>query len=354
MSAATLASPRRLAQPGRRRLVTGAAAMALALIALGALLVWRQGSWAAASFVERPMLDRGDIPAALAIGPDGAPWFTIESSDSLGVLHGTTITKLPKGRENLEPLGLAVTPDGDVWFTDAIAESIGHLAPDGRLESFPLPSRITQFGRLALAPDGAVWFADGWTNGIIRLQAGDFTPFPARLPNAGPFGVAVDPHGTIWATFQTTNQLVRIGPDGQMTELEVPTRSGGPTDVAIGGDGSVWFVELRAGKIGRFADGRFTEFTVPATDAGITGLAVAPDGAVWFTELRQHKLGRLRDGRFTEFRIPRDDARPFGIAVDSAGNVWYTDLAGWLGTLPADAARFPALDPRGIFPWLPA
>jgi virginiamycin B lyase len=101
----------------------------------------------------------------------------------------------------------------------------------------------------------------------------------------------------------------------------------------------VWFLELAANKIGRFAAGHFEEFVVPTAAAGLTGLAVAPDGGVWFTELRGHRLGRVHAGGITEFVLPRADARPFGIAVDADNNVWYTDLSGWLGRLDADQAR---------------
>jgi virginiamycin B lyase len=101
----------------------------------------------------------------------------------------------------------------------------------------------------------------------------------------------------------------------------------------------VWFLEMQANKIGRFANGQFTEFPVPTRSAGLTALAIAPDGAVWFTELRGQRLGRLRDGVITEFPLPQGDARPFGIAVDGSGNVWYTDLSGGLGRLSAERAR---------------
>jgi virginiamycin B lyase len=327
--------------------------LALALIiVLGGVGVaaWRYGPWSPPQFVERQMLVRGDIPAALAIAADGSVWFTIENANAIGVLRGGVLERLPKGRESLEPLGLAVSADGHVWFTDAITESIGHLSPDGKLESFRLPTGITQFGRLALAPDGGVWFTDSWSNSIVRLADGRFTPYEPSMPNASPFGVAVDSNGTVWATLQTANRLVRITPDGQFTELELPTRSAGPVDVAIDRSGGVWFIELRAGKIGRYAGGRFAEFPVPGPQAGLTNLAVAPDGSVWFTALREHKLVRLRDGSFSDFHLPRGDARPFGVAVDPAGNVWYTDIAGWLGTLSADEAQAAGLDLRALLP----
>ena len=103
----------------------------------------------------------------------------------------------------------------------------------------------------------------------------------------------------------------------------------------------MWFLELRANKIGRFAEGRFTEFVLPTSSAGLTALAAAPDGAVWFTELSVGKLGRLQDGKVAEFRLPRAESRPFSVVVDAANNVWYTDLSGWLGMLPARVAKAP-------------
>jgi virginiamycin B lyase len=151
--------------------------------------------------------------------------------------------------------------------------------------------------------------------------------------------VAVAHDGTVWATLQNANKLLRIAPDGEKTAFDVPTRRSGLGDIAVDAAGAVWFLEISANKIGRFAGGRFEEFVVPTQNAGLTALAVAPDGAAWFTELRAHRLGRLHDGAITEFALPRQDARPFGITVDAGNNVWYTDLSGWLGRLHADRAR---------------
>ena len=112
----------------------------------------------------------------------------------------------------------------------------------------------------------------------------------------------------------------------------------------------MWFLELRAGKLGRYAAGRFEEFSIPGPQAGLTSLAIAPDGAVWLSALREHKLIRFRDGRFTDFELPRASARPLGMAADELGNVWYTDLGGWLGSVRAEEAHAAGIHPRA---WLP-
>ena len=308
----------------------------LLIVAAGLVFVW--GPWRDSGFVEHRMLRRTDIPAAIAIAPDGAVWFTIEMSDAIGVHRQGRLERVSKQTYNLESLGLDVDAAGNVWFTDGPARAVSRMAPDGSIRSFPLTTGVVRLGRLAVAPDNAVWFADATTASVTRLKDGVFTRHASRSAGAAPWGVAVEPRGTVWATLPEANRLARIIGDGQMMEFDVPTRGSGLGDVAVDATGAVWFLEQQAGKIGRFADGRFTEFAIPTPSSGLTALAVAPDGAVWVTELRSGRLGRLRDGRVTEFRLPRADARPFGVAVDRANNVWYTDLGGWLGMLRAAQA----------------
>jgi len=318
----------------RTRLVAGA----LLAVAVAAL-VWWVGPWSDSGFVEYAMLRRTDIPTAVAIAPDGTVWFTIEFSDTMGRLRNGRVETLPKGKQNVEPIGLAVDAAGFAWYTDGPLRAISRMAPDGAITSFALSTPIARLARLAVGPDGAVWFAEGTAFSVTRLKDGVFTRHEVGSIVATPFGVAVDRSGTVWATVQSSNKLVRITPAGEVSELEPPTRAGGLGDVAVDGEGSVWLLEMRANRIARFAAGRFTEFPVPTPQAGLVALAVGPDGTVWFTELRAGRLGRLQHGAVTEFRLPRRHARPFGIAVDRAGNVWYTDLSGWLGMLKAERAR---------------
>jgi virginiamycin B lyase len=105
--------------------------------------------------------------------------------------------------------------------------------------------------------------------------------------------------------------------------------------VAVGADGSVWFLQFRANRIGQLKDGKFADFAVAKENAGLSGLAVAADGAVWFGMMRRASLGRLRGGRIDTFRLPRENARPYSLAIDREGNVWYADITGYVGMLPA-------------------
>jgi virginiamycin B lyase len=319
-------------------------ALALVIVIGAGFVSWRTGSGSTGGFHE-VQLAPADIPVGIAPSPDGSVWFTLEASDALGILRDGTVRKLPKGADSIEPLGLAIDAGGRAWYTEAPKQRISRATADGTIASFALATPVARLGRLAVAPAGDVWFAETSLVSLTNLKDGRLTRHvlssfaPGTPMDAAPFGVAVARDGTVWATLQNVNKLLRIAPNGDKAAFEIPTRASGLGDVAVAADGSVWFLELAANKIGRFAAGRFEEFAVPTAAAGLTGLAVAPDGGVWFTELRGHRLGRVHAGRITEFVLPRADARPFGIAVDAANNVWYTDLSGWVGRLDADRAR---------------
>src|SRR4030095_14739884 len=251
---------------------------------------------------ERRMPRPMDSPVSIAVTGDGTVWFTIDSSNAIGRLRNGKIEKVRKRTESLEPLGLAAEPGGSVWYADAQARVISRVANDGTITAFDLATPVARLGRMAVAPDGAGWFAEPTLVRVTRLKDGVFTRHPVgRFAGAGealvaPFGIAVDAQGTVWATLQGANKLVRISTSGEMTAFEVPTRHSGPGDVAVDTTGTVWLLELSANKVARVARGRFEEFAVPTPNAGLTALAVAPDGSAWFTEMRAHKLGRVRGG----------------------------------------------------------
>lgn len=292
-----------------------------------------------ADFVEYPMQVASDIPTAVAVGPDGSVWFTIDFSDAIGLIREGKLQRITKPKKSVEPVGIAVDAQGVAWFTDPTEVQISSVRTDGHIQSYPLGTPIARLARLAIASDGAVWFAESTSFSFTRLKDGQFRRHVPRQSMGAPYGVAVDSQGNAWGTLQSANQIVKISPTGEMTDYEIPTRGSAPSDIAIDAAGRVWFLEFRSNKIGSFADGKFTEYAVPGEWSGLTGLAVAPDGAIWFGMLRAQSLGRLRNGEFKFFRMPRDTARPYTLAADAEGNIWYADISGYVGKLAAHAAR---------------
>jgi virginiamycin B lyase len=289
-------------------------------------------------FVEYKMPQSLDIPTAIAAAPDGTVWFSMDLADSLGHVLDGRIQRVPVSAKTLEPIGLGVAPDGSVWYTDNASHAISHVTASGDVKHFPLDTPSVRLARLAVAPDGAAWFAEETGYSITRLKDGVLTRHVYDSPRGGPYGVTVAADGTVWATLQSGDQLLRISPDGVMTAFDIPRPAAVPSDIAVGPDGAVWFLEFRADSIGRFKDEVFREFPVGEKSVGLSGLAVGPDGAVWFGMLRAGKIGRLRDGKIDTFTLPREHARPYTLALDRQGNVWYADIAGYVGMLPASYA----------------
>jgi virginiamycin B lyase len=312
----------------------------LALAAVGVAgmvaLLFRGG---APQFVEYRMPDTLESPTAIAAGADGAVWFTIDRSDVIGRAHNGTIDRIPTSGRNIEPLGVGVSSDGSAWYTDAVAGGVAHITPTGKVSRLELDTPIVRLGRLAVGSDGSVWFAESTSFSITQIKDGRIIRHEVESPRGGPFGVAVAPSGVVWATLQAADQLLRINTDGRIDTFDVPHRGAVPTDIAIGPDGSAWFVEVRGNRIGALRDGKFSEFEVGVANAGRSGIAVAGDRSVWFGMLREAALGRLRNGKVAIFHLPRKDARPFSVTVDPANNVWYADISGYVGMLPARFAR---------------
>jgi virginiamycin B lyase len=314
-----------------------AAVLALALIT--ALALWRLATPPAIEVVEYRMLEPKDTPTALAVAPDGTVWFTIDFAAAIGRIRDGKVERLPKARVNVEPIGIAVAADGSAWITDSESRQVSRVAPDGKITSIQLETPVVRLGKVAVARDGSVWFAEATAYSISRIKDGKLERHIIDSIRGGPLGVAAAPDGSVWATLQSANQLLRITPDGKMSSFDIPTRSSSPGDITVDGNGVVWFNEFRGNRIGRLANDRIDEFPLGAESAGLTGLAAAPDGSVWFGMLRKGSLGRLRDGKIEKFKLPRDGARPYSVAVDPVGNVWYTDITGYVGMLPADAAK---------------
>ena len=322
----------------RRNLVLVAVFVA---VVVAASVFWRMrgGQGSAGDFVEYKMQIDSDMPTTVAVGSDDTVWFTIGFADAVGMIRDGKMQRLPKNKKSVEPLGLAVDKDGGAWFTDPTEVLISRILPNGEIKSFPLGTPISRLGRLAIAPDGAVWFAESTAYGFTRLKDGVLTRNVPKSVRGGPYGVAVDAKGDVWGSLQSGNQLVKISPDKEIAEYEIPTPGSSPSDVAADEAGNVWVLEFRGNKIAKFSDGKFSEFPLPGEWSGLSGLAAAPDGSVWFGMMRLNSIGRLRDGQFKIFSLPRKDARPYTIAVDKSGNVWYADIGGYVGMLKAGAAK---------------
>ena len=137
-------------------------------------------------FVEYEVMGGAKMPTAVAAGPDGSVWFSIDLSDVIGRLRDGRIEFLPTGIKSIEPVGLAVAPDGSAWFTDNAAHSISRVAVSGEVTRIPLDTPSVRLGRLAVGGNGAVWFAEETGYSVSEIRDGKLIRHYYDSPRGGP------------------------------------------------------------------------------------------------------------------------------------------------------------------------
>jgi virginiamycin B lyase len=81
---------------------------------------------------------------------------------------------------------------------------------------------------------------------------------------------------------------------GVLTEFSIPTGASGPSAIAAGADGNLWFTENYANQVARITPGGVvTEVPVPTPAGGPYGITRGPDGNIWFTEFAD-RVARIR------------------------------------------------------------
>lgn len=260
-----------------------------------------------------------------------------------GVVVAQTITEFPLGQYS-HPGSIALGSDGALWFTDW--DYIGRITTGGVIAEFKVPSGSTlgSFSNDAIAsgPDGNLWFAENYYNRIGRITpSGEIAEFdiPWVPVSCGflcvkgapsPIAITAGPDGNLWFT-EGVDHGAGVHKIGRMTTAGLVTgnfllpTSGGhpPQHIVAGQDGALWFDD--SDKIGRISiDGVITEFTNPIRDSNgssyIGGMTAGPDGAIWYT--CGHSIGRITGaGIVTELLLPT--AVGGIITAGPDGNLWF-------------------------------
>jgi len=202
--------------------------------------------------------------------------------------------------------------NGKIWFTEQTEDRVGRLDPlkanagtTNGFKEFPVcdgPTGIDSDGM------GNIWFTCLFSNEIGKLEAAnEFKPvfFSIPTPDSQPTGLVVDPQGVIWFTEKGRDQIGRFDPNngvgGQFSEFPL-TFGAQPDGISVDPvNNTIWFTEFVGNRIGKLGIGSvipgsitgIEEFPIPTLNSGPTSLAVDSDGTVWFSETTAQKIGRL-------------------------------------------------------------
>jgi virginiamycin B lyase len=185
---------------------------------------------------------------------------------------------------------------------------------------------MSQWGRLLLA----VLVLLGATAGLAKqVVAQVITEIPVPTANSYPRGIVTGPDGTLWFTEPAASKIGRITSSGAITEFPVGSIGQYYGWIAAGPDGALWFTESAANKIGRITTaGVLSEFSVPTSNSAPTGIALGSDGNMWFTEVSANNIGRITTaGVITEFPIPTGGSGAWLItAGPDDGALWFDEF----------------------------
>jgi len=164
---------------------------------------------------------------------------------------------------------------------------------------------------------------------LLGEAHGVIAEYRTLTPSSGPSKVALGSDGNIWFSEINVDNIGRITPSGTITEFPI-TKAGCPTRVALGSDQNIWFaLGCSNGYIGRITtSGLITTYAIPTVHGGPNGITSGPDGRLWFTEQNVDKIGATTTtGSFTEYQIT-SGAYPLDITSGPDGNLWFTEFMG--------------------------
>ena len=171
-----------------------------------------------------------------------------------------------------------------------------------------------------------------WAADAAAPLAVEIKEYALPTENALPHDPAVGPDGSLWFTEQKANKIGRLNPaTGRIDEFPLRTPSSGPHGLVVDKQGNVWFTANSKGYIGRLnptsgevsehalKDARATDPHTPVFDA---------KGILWFTVQQGNLIGRLNptSGEVRLKEIPTAHARPYGIVIGKDGAPYFCEF----------------------------
>lgn len=281
---------------------------------------------------EYPIPTKFSWPSGIALGRDGAIWFTESNTDKIGEITPrgrVSEFKLPK---NSSPRAITLGLQGDMWFTESSgqADRIGSITNGGTITEYPSSGVYPEY--ITTGQNGDMWFTQ--TNGDVKGFIAQITPYghvtnyPIPTMNSNPFGIAEGRNGVLWFTENSANQIGKINTVGTITEYPIPLPGSEPVGIALGPDGNMWFTESssEANSIGSISPtGDIREYPIPTAHSSPDGITPGPQHSMWFTESTGNKVGKITmSGAITEYPLRSPKSSPEGI-VAGRRHVWFAE-----------------------------
>ncbi len=190
----------------------------------------------------------------------------------------------------------------------------------------------------------------GALSALAAPGADDIDVFPLPTEGHRPQAIAVGPDGNLWVTEVLMHEIVRVTPQGVLSEFPIPGQGVGVIQgIAAGSDGAMWFTSREENSIRRITvDGEFAgSFAIPSRASAknevtpgswprvIAGIGTGSgdtrgggDSPLWFAEMAANRIASISaTGGITEHELPNPESKPYGVACGADHGVWFTESA---------------------------
>jgi virginiamycin B lyase len=238
--------------------------------------------------------DLGQMPGAITVAY-GSMWVADSGGDAIHRVETDGSSVRYALDEASFPSSIALGPDGALWFTEGRDDEIGRITASGDITEYPLPSSQTFSGDIVAGPDGALWFSESGAGKLGRITtAGEITEYdvPGDDPLPGP--IVAGPDGALYLSEINDNVISRVTTDGVFTdEYELPRENAGAFAMVEGADGALYVSEHSTGVVSRMTfDGTFTK-AHRIRGGSPDRVIAAPDGALWVAQGNDGRVSRL-------------------------------------------------------------
>jgi trimeric autotransporter adhesin len=335
------------------------------------------------STATNPLTAPLNLPAGLAIGPNGALYIADSGNHSIRrVYQGAMVTLLQGGAYPAAaaatlnwPTGVAVDGAGNLYIADSGNQRVLKRTAEGVVTTLASVTTTPAAGSYPLSTvrdvsvdaQGNLYIADGqWVakmiaggalvtvagNGAYHFQSNGTAATMNRL--YGPFGVGVDTAGAFYIADQGNRQVRKVTKDGAITTVAGPGEStawgdgglavnaylSGPSGVTVDGSKNLWIADYDGPSVRKVTTAGIISTAVESGLSQPVAVAADAQGNLYIADAGNHQIWRLDlsgsvsvlagtgtkgyagdAGTATQARLDT----PKGVAVDADGNVYVAD-----------------------------
>lgn len=219
------------------------------------------------------------------------------------------------------------------WLTAVLSSTASAVTPV--VYTLPGNPKDNNLHSITKAPDGTMWALNSRKSTLVKVTPdGQMSEIPTPTPDSYPNVMTLGPDGRLWFAEATARKLATLKPDGTIVEYPLSTGSGVAESLVAGADGNLWFTNSVAREIGRVTmDGKITIYPLDFQHGGLGGpsaMAAGPDGNLWFVNSYENWIGKftLDTAQPTIYPLPSRDGEVYAIAPGPDGNMWFVERRG--------------------------